>query len=261
MRDSDFQEKMFAKQMAIIKGQAWNVVETLKSPDHGPLELTRRGRVCVWDDLVEVPVAVPMHTQSSETRRKPAAVHYDDSNEMDIAAAGTSSNGQPHMSTILTNNKDQPDLLGFASPDQERPNPFNTSRQSSHLDMRTATTTDVPERTLSPPNMLALSASVHSEPSVVPTSPRRPGQTAKGARMSFDESRRQHHQRGRKQRHVRQLSHSARLVGGGGGEEFAEDDEGDLGFAVAEGRDAIRRKVIVERLENVKTKNPVFECC
>jgi hypothetical protein len=261
MRDSDFQEKMFAKQMAIIKGQAWNVVETLKSPDHGPLELTRRGRVCVWDDLVEVPVAIRMATQSSETQRKPTTVHYDDTNEMDIAAAGTSSNGQPHMSTILSSNngnKDQPtDLLGFASPDQERPNPFNTSRQSSHLDVRNSTTSDVPERTLSPPNMLALSASVHSEPGVVPASPRRPGHSGPGARMSFDESRR--HQRGRKQKHVRRLSHSARLVGGGG-DEF-DEDEGDLGFAVAEGRDAVRRKVIVERLENVKTKNPVFECC
>ena len=68
--DQDFQEKMFLRQMAVMKGQAWNVVETLKTPDHGPLELTRRPRVCVWDDLVDVPVAVPMRATSSDLRRK-----------------------------------------------------------------------------------------------------------------------------------------------------------------------------------------------
>lgn len=46
--DADFKERMFAKQMAVLKGQAFNVVETLKSPDQGPLELTRRTRVHVW---------------------------------------------------------------------------------------------------------------------------------------------------------------------------------------------------------------------
>lgn len=44
-QDADFQEKMFAKQMAVLKGQAWNVLETLKSGDQGPLELARRPRL------------------------------------------------------------------------------------------------------------------------------------------------------------------------------------------------------------------------
>jgi phosphatidylinositol 4-kinase type 2 len=47
-QDSDFKERMFQKQLAVLKGQAFNVVETLKSPDQGPLELTRRARVHVW---------------------------------------------------------------------------------------------------------------------------------------------------------------------------------------------------------------------
>jgi phosphatidylinositol 4-kinase type 2 len=59
------------KQLAVIKGQAWNIVQSLKhevscsscmSPlgteltvlqDEGPLELTRRQKVLVWDDEVE----------------------------------------------------------------------------------------------------------------------------------------------------------------------------------------------------------------
>lgn len=51
--DTDFKERMFAKQMAVLKGQAFNVVETLKCPDLGPLELTRRPRVHVWVYLLD----------------------------------------------------------------------------------------------------------------------------------------------------------------------------------------------------------------
>lgn len=50
-QDSDFKERMFARQMAVLKGQAWNVVESLKQEDHGPLELTRRPRVHVWSGM------------------------------------------------------------------------------------------------------------------------------------------------------------------------------------------------------------------
>ena len=47
-QDSDFKERMFQKQLAVLKGQAFNVVETLKAVDQGPLELTRRTRMHVW---------------------------------------------------------------------------------------------------------------------------------------------------------------------------------------------------------------------
>jgi phosphatidylinositol 4-kinase type 2 len=240
MRDVDFQEKMFAKQMAIIKGQAWNVVETLKSPDHGPLELTRRARVCVWDDLVEVPIAVPLRTQSTEIRRNKVTVHYDD--EMDISAAGTS---VPPMVTVPP--KDPQDLL-MSSPELERSNPFNYSRQSSQIEERDSF--ELNGRTLSPPNVLAMSNSVHSDGPVTQSS-RRPVQPG---RMSFDESRRSQRVR---QTHSRRLSHSARLVGGAAN----DDDDGDLGYAATADREANRQRVIVERLENVKSKNPVFTWC
>jgi hypothetical protein len=41
----------------------------------------------------------------------------------------------------------------------------------------------------------------------------------------------------------------------------ADDLEGDLGYAVAEGMEQNQRRVIVERLETVKSKNPVFTWC
>ncbi|KAF5317154.1 hypothetical protein D9611_003908 [Ephemerocybe angulata] len=51
--DPDFHPKMFARQLAVIKGQAWNIVQSLKHTDEGPLELTRRTKVLVWDDEIE----------------------------------------------------------------------------------------------------------------------------------------------------------------------------------------------------------------
>ena len=89
-QDADFQERMFARQISVMKGQAWNVVETLKTPDHGPLELTRRARVCVWDDLVDIPVAVPMQAPAPSARRRHEAEIIEGEDEMDISAANAS---------------------------------------------------------------------------------------------------------------------------------------------------------------------------
>ncbi|KAF5355032.1 hypothetical protein D9756_005261 [Leucocoprinus leucothites] len=52
--DPDFHPKMFTRQMAVIKGQAWNIVQSLRHSDEGPLELTRRQKVLVWDDEIEM---------------------------------------------------------------------------------------------------------------------------------------------------------------------------------------------------------------
>ncbi|KAF8577744.1 hypothetical protein K439DRAFT_1639431 [Ramaria rubella] len=52
--DPDFHPKMFQRQLAVMKGQAWNIVQCLKHSDEGPLELTRRQKVLVWDDEVEI---------------------------------------------------------------------------------------------------------------------------------------------------------------------------------------------------------------
>ncbi|KAK2463289.1 hypothetical protein APHAL10511_004944 [Amanita phalloides] len=53
--DPDFHPKMFKKQLAVIKGQAYNIVQSLKHMDEGPLELTRRQTLLVWDDEMEIP--------------------------------------------------------------------------------------------------------------------------------------------------------------------------------------------------------------
>ncbi|KAG8883072.1 phosphatidyl inositol kinase [Tulasnella sp. 332] len=54
--DDGFNDRMFQRQMAVMKGQGWNIVQCLKQAEEGPLELTRRTKVLVWDEEVEVPV-------------------------------------------------------------------------------------------------------------------------------------------------------------------------------------------------------------
>ncbi|KAJ4483446.1 phosphatidylinositol 3 and 4-kinase-domain-containing protein [Lentinula aciculospora] len=52
--DPDFNMRMFRRQLAVIKGQALNIVQSLKHDDEGPLELTRRTKMLVWDDEIEI---------------------------------------------------------------------------------------------------------------------------------------------------------------------------------------------------------------
>lgn len=54
--DSEFKKRLWKRQWAIMKGQAFNVAESLKNPDEGPLELARRTRVFVWDNEMEIPI-------------------------------------------------------------------------------------------------------------------------------------------------------------------------------------------------------------
>ncbi|KAJ1652787.1 Phosphatidylinositol 4-kinase LSB6 [Dispira simplex] len=53
--DTGFNQEMFAKQVAVIKGQAWNLVHTLRDPTAGPLELVDMSPVLVREyDVVDV---------------------------------------------------------------------------------------------------------------------------------------------------------------------------------------------------------------
>lgn len=57
-KDQDFKERQWTKQVAVLKGQAFNVVEILKLHYAGPLELTRRENLLIWDDEMNVPILV-----------------------------------------------------------------------------------------------------------------------------------------------------------------------------------------------------------
>lgn len=222
---------MYAKQIAVMKGQAWNVVETLKTPDHGPLELTRRARVCVWDDIVEIPIAVPLRAPSAEMRRKQQPSRHqkldEEHEEMDITALQT-----PPQ-------KPQPDLLMNSPPlDSAHENRFNLTRDSSSFDARRAPNTNGP---MSP-------ATVNDVPWSSRNVPEPNGRPAHRSRMSYDMPRRD------SARRQRRFSLNLRR-------DDYDEDEGDLGYAANEDMEGNRKKVIVERLEMVKGRNPVFTWC
>lgn len=230
--DDDFKESMFARQIAVMKGQAWNVVETLKQPDHGPLELTRRTRVCVWDDLVDVPVAIPLRGPSTEAQKRKVRSYenydkhdgYDtDNEEMDIGAAMSLPSGPEN------------DLLGLGSSPGDLPNPnrFELRDRESGAPKANGSPATMGSYPFSRESIDGLS---QTRDAGWPDLPPRPGRHHKNSSVSSSRG-------------------GAHLI-------FSSDDlEGDLGYAAAEGMEGNQRKVIVERLEAVKSKNPVFTWC
>ncbi|KAJ9061385.1 Phosphatidylinositol 4-kinase LSB6 [Entomophthora muscae] len=50
--DPDFNSKMFNRQIEVMRGQGWNLVECLKQPDSGPLELSQLPSVVVLEHEV-----------------------------------------------------------------------------------------------------------------------------------------------------------------------------------------------------------------
>ncbi|KOS18037.1 Phosphatidylinositol 4-kinase lsb6 [Escovopsis weberi] len=249
--DEDFQERMFAKQIAVMKGQAWNVVEALKTPDHGPLELTRRTKVCVWDDLVDVPVAVPMRVTSAEMRR--ASFKRPSMDEADITGSAPTSRLPPD------------DLLGFSSTPADMPHPgrfeiFNDDIAAASADEQSANGSSPapqrPFRDAHPAHQRGYPASYQGGDGA-PTFALHPPE---------DDDRRNHQRRysyATAAARQRSSSIAQHLYGDYSSHRAHYDDdlEGDLGYAAAEGQMSHQRKVIVERIEAVKSSNPVFTWC
>lgn len=229
--DSDFQERMFAKQIAVMKGQAWNVVETLKTPDHGPLELTRRARVCVWDDLVDVPIAVPLRTPPPETSDFSRRHAPDDPENTRNGHVRAQSHSQ-----------------------------FNVSRQADDMLQNNPLTTNA-----TPNNRIT---HVRAGSDLTKSNMSFSSRPINPSRVSFDAYSRPmpHHQKYRRHS-VSTNNNKQHLDERGGGlitlfDEMLNDDPdaGDLGYGAVEESQRRTRKVIVERLEAVKS-TPVFTWC
>jgi len=236
---------MFARQIAVMKGQAWNVVETLKQHDHGPLELTRRTRVCVWDDLVDIPVAIPLTRPSAEFSRR-RNITLPEQEEMDIGASRRSDSlSEPAQ-----------DLLGSPTSELPNPNRFELTRDELASDVdRVGEELTGSIASIGVTNF-AESEARRAKQNLSSSVQLPPRPSAKGkTRFSFDFSRPSPTGR---TRHSKSFStrrgSNSRLYEG-------DDLEGDLGYAAAGNMEGSQKKVIVERLEAVKSKNPVFTWC
>ncbi|OZJ06036.1 hypothetical protein BZG36_01126 [Bifiguratus adelaidae] len=108
--DPDFDERMFLRQVAVLKGQGWNLVQTLKDPKAGPLDLVARDRYVVWEEEVTVQINNSMH--------------------MDNLArdARMASSARPRANTVgVTDNNSHP------SPEAPLPSVPETSERSNTL--------------------------------------------------------------------------------------------------------------------------------
>lgn len=242
-QDSDFKESMFARQIAVMKGQAWNVVETLKQHDHGPLELTRRTRVCVWDDLVDIPVAIPLTRPSVEQARSHTS-SVPQQEEIDIGASRASASiSHP-----------QQDLLGSPTGELPNPNRFELTRDEDTGDMSRVGEESTGPATVAVTDFAASEARQAKQSLSSVTLPSRPSPRSK-TRFSFEFPRNTPPRRTRHSRSFSTRRGSNALLYEG------DDLEGDLGYAAAEDMERNQKKVIVERLEAVKSKNPYFSWC
>ena len=206
--------------------------------------------MCVWDDLVDVPVAIPMRPPSSEiTRKRDVRDSYDQEEEMDI---GFGSGGHRQGSG---------DLL-LMSPTSELPNPHRfelTREDSSGRIPQLGDDEDI----AGPSSPIAIQGLDFAESQARQAKnnlsnsvnlPIRPSVKGK-ARFSFD------FPPTRVPIGKRQRSMSTRTAKKADMFYEGDDLEGDLGYSAATDMDGLHRKVIVERLEAVKSKNPVFTWC
>jgi phosphatidylinositol 4-kinase type 2 len=200
---------MFARQLAVLKGQAWNILETLKQPDQGPLELCRRQRVLVNDVEMEVPIAVPMTVPVS----RPPQFH----DEMDISQLGQASSAPPPQTRL-----------------SRTPESTYDDRWDMDITRTSYDEYDVPSHG----GVESLAGSFLSE-DLNRNKPKLPGYFKKSRnRMSYEGPSRPLLPTGRRRGYS---------VSDTGGLLDEEDEEGDLGFAAAQDEDGLRKKVIVEK--------------
>ncbi|KAK6537505.1 phosphatidyl inositol kinase [Orbilia ellipsospora] len=238
--DADFKERMWAKQLAVLKGQAFNIVETLKSPDQGPLELTRRARVHVWDDEMDIPVAVPLTVPSTEAVLRNQAELMN--GEVDISGGRATAPAAPYANLLGSPTSEMPRAERF----DLHPRDILDQKfidEADDLDADTASLSDSGEyhkRRVRPTGESRRSFDGRSPSSWSKALGMRGGARSKKGFSSFSTA-------GNPRR--------PSIFGA------YDEEEGDLGFSAAEGLESSHRKVIVERLEPVKSKPPVFTCC
>ncbi|KAG9316481.1 phosphatidylinositol 4-kinase [Chiua virens] len=115
--DPDFHPKMFKRQLAVIKGQAYNIIESLKHADEGPLELTRRTKALVWDDEIEIMEEIP----------RPADVEPLASPRPSISSVPL-----PPRTRNRSHSSEFPPPLRRRSSEANRPVPFSAKFQKVH---------------------------------------------------------------------------------------------------------------------------------
>lgn len=213
---------------------------------------------------MEVPIAVPLRVPSSEARRRREADlerGFDEEAEIDIGAAVASA-PLPR----------EHDLLGLSPPRSEIPSSMRLgmsrthSLQSNQSGSSSNHNGDILSASpLSAADSIASRSSVGREasPSIQSSSMNSP-RSHRRSHKSFDERRPLTERKRSGPNFLDQRKRRFSLTAGAGPPRnvYNDDDvEGDLGYSAVGGSEGAQRKVIVERLEAVKSRNPVFTWC
>ena len=191
---------------------------------------------------MEVPVAVPLRVPSSEERRR---YHQNlDSGYADESDIGVGISSAPGPREF--------DLLGFSPPRSQLPSVVRLGMPASKKPIRVETNDGGDESDR---------ASQHSNGGFSGAQSIRSDTGPRPIRVSYESgvaSRDGRNGRPRDFGRGRRNSHTV-----GFPSHFYDDDggDGDLGYSAVTGSEGASRKVISERLEAVKSRNPVFTWC
>jgi phosphatidylinositol 4-kinase type 2 len=201
------------------------------------------------DDEMEVPIAVPLRMPSSEERRR-HEVDLErglDEDEMDIGNLVSSAPASREH-----------DLLGLSPPSSQLPSALRLGTphaQSSYDVERADGQADSEASSLHShgTGIRSGALSTKSEPRGYP----RPNHRSL---VSYDSG--MVTRGGRVRKAAWGGSMSGRTTRRGSHTLYSDDDaDGDLGYSAVTGSEGARRRVIAERLEAVKSRNPVFTWC
>ncbi|KAI9261590.1 phosphatidylinositol 3 and 4-kinase-domain-containing protein [Phascolomyces articulosus] len=228
--DSDFDERMFQKQMAVLKGQGFNIVRALSDPHATPLDLVATERVLVHQEEILIEYDQKMIQQRSPRPQPP------------------SEQQEPLKSKSKQRQQQQP----VRRLRTKRSTSFDLSMHQSYHDHPILNTASSSSTSLSQQQQLGEgidgAGGEEGEPSH-PLMERPPWRDRITSRMSVDFSKR------RRRRLMRNLR-LGRHVGSDGENESSSSDEDSE-------NDTKRKRVtiIMETIEVVKSKKPYFTCC
>lgn len=120
--DDDFDEKMFQKQMAVLKGQGYNIVRTLKDPSAGPVDLVAMQRVVINQE--EILIEYDERTLTSRDLHVQTSTSHPSSPALDITDA------LPKPRRLRTQRSTSFDVISTVS------SPFHDEDEEQELDQR-----------------------------------------------------------------------------------------------------------------------------
>ncbi|KAG2220515.1 hypothetical protein INT45_000926 [Circinella minor] len=232
--DSDFDERMFQRQMAVLKGQGFNIVRALSDPNGTPLDLVATERVLIHQEEILIEYDQEMIRQRSpqqELQKPIRRLRTKRSTSFDLSMH------QQSPSLSFDNNNNSNNNIN----NQHLHHPLHNSNNNNTA---SSSSTSLSQQQHHHNNHQQHQREEEEEE-------HRPWKDRITSRMSVDFSRR------RRRRLMRNLRLGRHVGSDGENEESSSsDDDSDNNRNVRK-----RVTIIMETIEIVKSKKPYFTCC